>query len=73
MSDFPKWAPASTRMSDLTAERDWYRSALAALEKIVSMNRQTASDQYGDADKAESWACVSVARAALALTKGQPE
>jgi hypothetical protein len=31
------------------------------------MNRQHASDQYGDPDKAEQWSCVLVARAALAI------
>lgn len=37
-----------------------------ALNKIISMNRQHAEDQYGDAEKAESWSCIVVARAALA-------
>lgn len=37
-----------------------------ALQKIVDMNRQTAQDQYGDAEKAEGWACVTVSRAAIA-------
>ncbi len=37
-----------------------------ALEQIIEMNRQHANDQYGDADKAESWGCVTVARAAMA-------
>ncbi len=37
-----------------------------ALEKIIEMNRQNALDQYGDAEKAESWGCVTVAREALA-------
>jgi hypothetical protein len=37
-----------------------------ALLKIIEMNRQHARDQYGDADKAESWSCVRVAREALA-------
>lgn len=36
-----------------------------ALTKIIEMNRQHAQDQYGDANKAESWACVTVAREAL--------
>jgi hypothetical protein len=36
-----------------------------ALEKIISMNRQQAADQYGDAEKAEKWACVIAASAAL--------
>jgi hypothetical protein len=37
-----------------------------ALLKIIEMNRQHARDQYGDADRAESWSCVRVAREALA-------
>src|SRR5690349_15791992 len=39
-----------------------------ALEKIIEMNRQNAEDQYGDAEKAESWSCVTVAREGLAGT-----
>ena len=38
---------------------------LKALEKIVEMNRQHAEDEYGDAEKAESWSCVQVAREAI--------
>ena len=38
---------------------------VVALEKIIEMNRQNALDQYGDADKAEGWSCVSVSREAL--------
>lgn len=38
-----------------------------ALIKIIEMNRQHAKDQFGDADKAESWACVSIARQALKM------
>ena len=37
-----------------------------ALKKIIEMNRQHAKDQYGDPNKAESWACIKVARKALA-------
>src|SRR5438093_1399486 len=37
-----------------------------ALEKIIEMNRQQAEDQYGDREKAENWACVRIARQALA-------
>ncbi|CAN7301926.1 hypothetical protein LJR296_001399 [Cupriavidus necator] len=39
---------------------------VAALEKIIEMNRDTARDQHGNADKAESWSCVRVAREAIA-------
>lgn len=38
---------------------------VSALEKIIEMNRQQAHDQYRDADKAESWSCVVVAREVL--------
>ena len=38
---------------------------LEALEEIIEMNRQTALDQYGDAEKAESWSCVTIARKAI--------
>ncbi len=38
----------------------------AALEKIIAMNRQQGIDQFGDAEVAESWSCVRVARASLA-------
>lgn len=36
-----------------------------ALNKIITMNRQQAADQYGDAEKAETRSCVKVAREAL--------
>ena len=41
----------------------------AALQKIIDMNVQYCYDRYGDVDKAESMACVRVARDTL---KGQP-
>jgi hypothetical protein len=44
---------------------------LEALRKIVDMNRQHALDQYGDADKSESWSCVAIARAAIAKAEGR--
>lgn len=40
---------------------------LAALQKIVDMNRQHAEDEYGDPEKAEGWSCVVVAREAIKL------
>lgn len=36
----------------------------AALE-VIELNRQRAADQYGDPEKAESWQCVKLLRAAL--------
>ena len=38
-----------------------------ALEKIIGFNTQQATDQYGNPEKAEKWACVKVAREALTL------
>jgi Zn-finger nucleic acid-binding protein len=43
-----------------------------ALAKIIEMNRQHARDEFGDAEKAEGWACVKVARAALKQAEVQP-
>lgn len=36
-----------------------------ALESIIEYNQTHARDQYGDASKCESWACVRKARKAL--------
>ena len=36
-----------------------------ALQKIIDFNRDQALHQYGDANKAENWGCVIVARAAI--------
>ena len=43
---------------------------LGALQKIIEFNQQHASDQYGDALKCETWACIKVARAAIAKATG---
>ena len=43
---------------------------LEALQKIVEMNAQYCHDKYGDSSKAESMACVRVARAAIAKALG---
>ena len=42
----------------------------AAATEVIEFNRQHAFDKYGDATKAESWACVKTLRAALALKQG---
>ena len=42
----------------------------AALKSIIEMNVQYASDKYGDPAKAESMACVIVAREALTALDG---
>ncbi|EDW4372064.1 hypothetical protein AAA67_002867 [Salmonella enterica subsp. diarizonae] len=45
---------------------DWQRQRLhQAAEKVIAWNRQAAKDQYGDADKAESYACVRELRDAI--------
>lgn len=45
---------------------DWQRQRLhQAAEKVIAWNRQAAKDQYGDANKAESWACVRELRDAI--------
>jgi len=38
---------------------------LQALNEIIEYNLQQAEDQYGDREKAESWACVRKAREAI--------
>jgi hypothetical protein len=47
----------------MVADRD---ALLKAAEKVIEMNLQKAQDQYGDRNKAESWACVRVLREAIA-------
>jgi hypothetical protein len=37
----------------------------SAASEVIEFNRQHAHDQYGDANKAESWACVRTLRAVL--------
>lgn len=53
----------------LTAAEQRNATMSGALLKIIEMNRQYAEDRYGDANKAESWPCIVVARAVLKLTK----
>ncbi|KAB0489710.1 hypothetical protein [Pseudomonas vancouverensis] len=50
------------RIAQLKAECEALRNAAV---KVIEMNRQHAKDQYGDAEKAESWSCVTVLRAAI--------
>lgn len=49
-------------------DREQIARLKGALESIIKWNRDHARDQYGDAEKAESWACIKEARAALAGT-----
>jgi hypothetical protein len=51
-----------------TLEKDRHRMRVA-LEKIIEMNQQYAEDEFGDSDKAETWAWVVTARAALSGEK----
>ena len=48
--------------AELKADVEALRSAAL---KVIEMNRQHAKDQYGDSDKAESWSCITVLRAAM--------
>jgi hypothetical protein len=68
--------PAPEVVGELVAELRRYMAALDAvedaLEQIIAMNRQTAYDKYGDAERAESWSCVAVARAALSRGRVMP-
>ena len=51
----------------ISAAPDMYK----ALNEIIQLNRRTAHDKYGDEEKAESWACVKVARKALDKAEGK--
>lgn len=45
---------------------DWQRQRLhQAAEKVIAWNRQEAKDRYGDANKAETYACVRELRDAI--------
>jgi hypothetical protein len=60
-------APLYAEQPALTdTERSRLETLESAAEKVIDMNRSTAFVQYGDANKAESWACVRVLREALA-------
>lgn len=48
------------------------KTAEEAFQKIIDMNRQQALDQYGNAEKAEQWACVVVAREGIAMLAQSP-
>lgn len=54
------------------AEARAERLSAAALD-VIEFNRQHAHDQYGDADKCETWACVRTLRAALAEGEARDE
>jgi hypothetical protein len=46
-------------------EQSAFDQMRGALETIIQYNRDHARDQYGDAEKAERWACVVKAREAI--------
>lgn len=50
------------------AQAERIRVLREALETIIMWNRDHATAQYGNPDKAESWACIVKARAALEAT-----
>jgi len=63
------WAEGTSPMA-VAAHSMWKRKPRVkkledALKRIILLNRQTAKDKYGDAEKAEEWACVKIARNAL--------
>lgn len=74
-ADFIAHAPDDIRdlLAELQAAREREGKLREALEKIIEMNRQHAEDQYGDANKAESWACIVVSRAALEPLPAPPQ
>lgn len=49
----------------ITVPRATWDALRGALDTIIQYNRDHARDQYGDAEKAERWACVVKAREAL--------
>ncbi|EBW8393993.1 hypothetical protein A3X38_14655 [Salmonella enterica subsp. enterica serovar Florida] len=54
------------RLLSFVDSYDWQRQRLhQAAEKVIAWNRQEAKDQYGDADKAETYACVRELRDAI--------
>lgn len=55
---------------ELRRLQDQNEEMLSALEKIIEMNRATAREQFGDSEQAERWACVTIARAAIAKAGG---
>jgi len=52
--------------ADMNANSEAVGALVEACEKVIEMNRQHAQDAYGDAEKAETWACVVTLRKALA-------
>lgn len=51
---------------ELRRLQDQRNELLESLEKIIEMNRATAREQFGDSEQAERWACVTIARTAIA-------
>lgn len=54
------------RLPGFVDSYDWQRQRLhQAAEKVIAWNRQEAKDHYGDANKAETYACVRELRDAI--------
>ncbi|ECC3465576.1 hypothetical protein AA471_23515 [Salmonella enterica subsp. enterica] len=54
------------RLLGVVVDYDWQRQRLhQAAEKVIAWNRQEAKDHYGDANKAETYACVRELRDAI--------
>lgn len=63
-------------MTTITVPRETWDAMRETLDTIIQYNRDHARDQYGDAEKAERWACVVKARQALTAANAvskQPE
>jgi len=71
--EFRKHAYADGGIFEATRSMEREKVLVDALKKIIQMNRQQAIDQYGDAEKAETWSCVIVARKALTNYAGEGE
>lgn len=57
----------------ITVPKQTWDAMRGALETIIQYNRDHALDQYGDAEKAERWACVVKAREALTAANAVSE
>lgn len=56
------------KYKNLVDTYDWHRQRLhTAMVQVIEWNRQEAEDRTGNADRAESYACVKELRAALAF------
>jgi len=65
----PAWCASVDAELAATAEADArYGTLVDAVLQVIEFQRNEARDRYGNAAKAESWACVKFLRTALADT-----